>query len=69
MTPTEAMDRLAHEVMDAYPVGIFVDRAKGIAPEMPTPTGRRAPRPGAPAGSAHAASDAAGTAGEHATEA
>jgi hypothetical protein len=55
--------------MDAYPVGIFVDRAKGIAPEMPTPTGRRAPRPGAPAGSAHAASDAAGTAGEHATEA
>jgi 2-oxoglutarate ferredoxin oxidoreductase subunit beta len=45
MTPTEAMDRLAHEVMDAYPVGTFVDRAKGIAPAMPTPTARTAAPP------------------------
>jgi hypothetical protein len=40
MTPTEAMDRLAHDVIDAYPIGTFVDRAKGIAPAMPVPVGR-----------------------------
>ena len=37
MTPTEAMDRLATDVMDAYPIGTFVDRARGIAPKMPVP--------------------------------
>jgi 2-oxoglutarate ferredoxin oxidoreductase subunit beta len=40
MTPSEAMHRLAGEMMDAYPTGTFVDRAKRIAPDMP--------RPGAP---------------------
>jgi 2-oxoglutarate ferredoxin oxidoreductase subunit beta len=43
MTPTEAMARLAHEVMDAYPVGTFVDRARGITQPLPAPAGRRAP--------------------------
>jgi 2-oxoglutarate ferredoxin oxidoreductase subunit beta len=37
MTPTEAMDRLNETVMDAYPVGTFVDRARGIAPDLPKP--------------------------------
>jgi 2-oxoglutarate ferredoxin oxidoreductase subunit beta len=37
MTPREAMERLATEVMDAYPIGTYVDRAKGIAPRMPVP--------------------------------
>ncbi len=40
MTPVEAMDHLATDVMDAYPVGVFVDRAKGIAPTLPAPAGR-----------------------------
>ena len=39
MTPTEAMRRLADEVMDAYATGIFVDRSKGIAPALPRPAG------------------------------
>jgi 2-oxoglutarate ferredoxin oxidoreductase subunit beta len=43
MTPTEAMERLATEVMAAYRVGTFVDRAKGIATSMPMPAER--PRP------------------------
>ncbi len=38
MTPTEAMDRVLHEVMPAYPTGIYVDRAKGIAPAVPQPS-------------------------------
>lgn len=42
MTPTEAMDRLATDVMDAYRVGTFVDRAKGIAPALPSPGTRAA---------------------------
>jgi len=67
MTPTEAMDRLAHEVMDAYPVGTFVDRAKGIAPAMPAPVGRT-PAPAGRAATAEPATPAA--AGRpHATEA
>ena len=37
MTPTEAMERLATEVTDAYPIGTFVDRARGIAPRLPVP--------------------------------
>ncbi len=37
MTPTEAMERLASDVMEAYTVGTFVDRAKGIAPALPVP--------------------------------
>jgi 2-oxoglutarate ferredoxin oxidoreductase subunit beta len=41
MTPAAAMERLATEVMAAYPVGTFVDRAKGIEVSMPAPTGRR----------------------------
>jgi 2-oxoglutarate ferredoxin oxidoreductase subunit beta len=48
MTPTEAMHRLATEVMDVYPTGVFVDRGKGIAQTMPAPVGRTAvPRPAA----------------------
>ncbi len=43
LTPTEAMTRLATEVMDAYPTGVFVDRAKGISQAMPAPVGRSAP--------------------------
>jgi 2-oxoglutarate/2-oxoacid ferredoxin oxidoreductase subunit beta len=50
MTPTEAMHRLATDVMDAYATGVFVDRAKGIAPAMPAPAGR----PAAPASAAGA---------------
>jgi 2-oxoglutarate ferredoxin oxidoreductase subunit beta len=42
MTPTEAMARLAHEVMDAYPVGTFVDRARGITQPLPAPASRPA---------------------------
>ena len=37
MTPTEAMEHLATDVMDAYTVGTFVDRARGIAPKLPIP--------------------------------
>ncbi len=37
MTPTDAMSRLRDTVMTAYPVGTFVDRAKGIAPRLPQP--------------------------------
>ncbi len=43
MTPTEAMERVATEVMAYYPTGLFVDRAKGISQAMPAPAGRRAP--------------------------
>jgi len=48
MTPVEAMHRLAEDVIPAYPVGTYVDRAKGIAPVGPAPAGPR-PGPGAPA--------------------
>ena len=37
MTPTDAMERLATDVMDAYTVGTFVDRARGIAPQAADP--------------------------------
>jgi 2-oxoglutarate ferredoxin oxidoreductase subunit beta len=37
LTPSEAMERLRDIVMDAYPVGTFVDRGRGIAPALPTP--------------------------------
>jgi 2-oxoglutarate ferredoxin oxidoreductase subunit beta len=37
MTPTQAMERLATDVMDAYTIGTFVDRARGIAPSLPVP--------------------------------
>jgi 2-oxoglutarate ferredoxin oxidoreductase subunit beta len=37
MTPTDAMTRLRDVVMDAYPVGTFVDRPRRIAPNLPTP--------------------------------
>ena len=37
MTPTESMNRLRDTVMAAYPVGTFVDRPRGIAPNMPQP--------------------------------
>jgi 2-oxoglutarate/2-oxoacid ferredoxin oxidoreductase subunit beta len=52
MTPTEAMQHLATEVMAAYPTGTFVDRAKGIAPAMPAPFARPSPagRPAPAAG-------------------
>jgi 2-oxoglutarate/2-oxoacid ferredoxin oxidoreductase subunit beta len=39
MTPSEAMHHLSTEVMAAYATGVFVDRAKGIAPELPAPVG------------------------------
>lgn len=39
MTPVEAMHRLADEVVPYYPVGVYVDRAKGIAPATPAPAG------------------------------
>ncbi len=45
MTPSEAMAHLATEVMDTYATGTFVDRAKGIAPTLPTPV-RAGPAPG-----------------------
>ena len=37
MTPTDAMTRLRGVVMDAYPVGTFVDRPRRIAPNLPQP--------------------------------
>jgi 2-oxoglutarate ferredoxin oxidoreductase subunit beta len=37
MTPSAAMEHLATDVMDAYTVGTFVDRARGIAPKLPVP--------------------------------
>ncbi len=37
MTPTEAMHRLASDVMTAYATGTFVDRARRIAPDLPKP--------------------------------
>ncbi len=37
MTPTDAMRRLRDTVMDAYPVGTFVDRDRRIAPSLPQP--------------------------------
>ena len=37
MTPTAAMDHLRDSVMDAYPVGTFVDRPRRIAPSLPLP--------------------------------
>ena len=39
MTPTQAMERLRDTVMDAYPVGTFVDRPRGISPGLPKPGG------------------------------
>jgi len=51
MTPTAAMEHLASDVMAVYPVGTYVDRAKGISVAMPMPTERRgAAVPGAEAG-------------------
>jgi 2-oxoglutarate ferredoxin oxidoreductase subunit beta len=44
MTPVEAMAHLSSEVMAAYATGVFVDRAKGIAPALPAPVGRPAAR-------------------------
>jgi 2-oxoglutarate/2-oxoacid ferredoxin oxidoreductase subunit beta len=67
MTPTEAMDRLAHEVMDAYPVGTFVDRAKNVSQPMPAPA-QRSPAPHA-AASPTAAANAAGSTDADGTEA
>ena len=49
MTPTEAMTRLEQEVMGAYPVGLFVDRAKGLAPALPAPVAKAPPGGGAAA--------------------
>jgi 2-oxoglutarate ferredoxin oxidoreductase subunit beta len=40
MTPSAAMEWLKTEVMAVYPVGTYVDRAKGIAVTMPAPAGR-----------------------------
>jgi 2-oxoglutarate ferredoxin oxidoreductase subunit beta len=37
MTPTEAMTRLRDVVAEAYPIGTFVDRPRGIAPRLPQP--------------------------------
>jgi 2-oxoglutarate ferredoxin oxidoreductase subunit beta len=37
MTPSDAMAHLRSDVMDAYPVGTFVDRARGISPKLPQP--------------------------------
>jgi 2-oxoglutarate ferredoxin oxidoreductase subunit beta len=37
LTPTEAMERLNTVVTEAYPVGTFVDRGRGIAPRLPQP--------------------------------
>lgn len=51
MTPSDAMHRLATDVMAAYRTGTFVDRAKGVAPDLPLPTGPAAH----PAGCAAAA--------------
>ena len=46
MTPSAAMEHLATDVMSAYPVGTYVDRAKGISPIGPAPAeAARAPRP------------------------
>jgi 2-oxoglutarate ferredoxin oxidoreductase subunit beta len=39
MTPTQAMERLLDTVMEAYAVGTFVDRSRGIAPALPKPGG------------------------------
>ena len=41
MTPVESRHRLAEDVIPAYPVGTYVDRAKGIAPAAPAPSGGR----------------------------
>ena len=35
MTPTEAMDHVAHEVVQTYPLGVMVDRLKGPAKGAP----------------------------------
>ncbi|MEI7742282.1 MAG: thiamine pyrophosphate-dependent enzyme [Chloroflexota bacterium] len=51
MTPSDAMARLASDVMSAYRTGTFVDRAKGIAPGLPMPAGPAS----SPAGCAAAA--------------
>ncbi len=40
LTPVESMRRLAEEVIPAYPVGTFVDRARGVAPTAPAPAGK-----------------------------
>ncbi len=45
MTPSAAMKRLATEVTAAYPVGTFVDRAKGISVTTPVPPGKPPARP------------------------
>jgi 2-oxoglutarate ferredoxin oxidoreductase subunit beta len=46
LTPIEAMRRLETDVMGAYPVGLFVDRGKGVGQAMPAPVGRPAPAGG-----------------------
>jgi 2-oxoglutarate ferredoxin oxidoreductase subunit beta len=40
MTPVEAMHRVTEEVVPYFPVGVYVDRAKGIAPTPPAPAGK-----------------------------
>ena len=44
MTPTEAMHHLETETMAAYPVGLFVDRARGVGQTLPAPVGKPATR-------------------------
>ncbi len=60
MTPTAAMEHLATDVMDAYQVGTYVDRAKGIHPALPMPAeAARTPKPAAgPAPAAASAPEA-----------
>ena len=33
LTPTESMQHLANDVVKTYPLGVFVDRLKGAAPQ------------------------------------
>jgi len=45
-TAFKSLKRLESEVMGAYPVGLFVDRAKGVGQAMPAPVGRASPAGG-----------------------
>ena len=57
MTPTEAMEHLATDVPATYPLGTWVDRAKGVAPGMPV-TMEAAKAAAAASKRAHPASEA-----------